>query len=168
MISITGEPGSRGVRNGVSIADMSPACGRLWHHERPAVKEKTGKGNTPMSPCSKASLPVTGNYRAYMPTECSPSPWAQRTRPCSLPDLPYQTKDLAGFFPRVAVTNSGGSFPHPRSERCWTTRACHKRRPGPEPRYPHRKAPRSLFNEDLRGMGGTLLAQGIPMGLSTD
>ena len=45
MISITGEPGSRGVRNGVSIADMVAgmwAAFGIMNALR--VKEKTGKG----------------------------------------------------------------------------------------------------------------------------
>ena len=94
MISINGEPGSRGVRNGVSIADMVAGMGGLRHHERPAGEREDGQGT--ICRCLHArrpARPVTGNYRGLHGGWVVPEPMGTAYKaPAPLPDLPHQNQ----------------------------------------------------------------------------
>jgi formyl-CoA transferase/CoA:oxalate CoA-transferase len=98
MISITGEPGSRGVRNGVSIADMVAgmwAAFGIMNALR--VKEKTGKGQYVDVSMLEGQLGLLqGTIGAYMADGVLPEPMGTAYKAL----LPYQTfrtktKDLA-------------------------------------------------------------------------
>src|SRR5215510_6364655 len=98
MISITGEPGSRGVRNGVSIADMVAgmwAAFGIMNALR--VKEKTGKGQYVDVSMLEGQLGLLqGTIGAYLAEGAVPAPMGTAYKAL----LPYQTfrtktKDLA-------------------------------------------------------------------------
>jgi crotonobetainyl-CoA:carnitine CoA-transferase CaiB-like acyl-CoA transferase len=98
MISITGEPGSRGVRNGVSIADMVAgmwAAFGIMNALR--VKEKTGKGQYVDVSMLEGQLGLLqGTIGSYMADRVVPEPMGTAYKAL----LPYQTfrtktKDLA-------------------------------------------------------------------------
>src|SRR5438874_1075468 len=98
MISITGEPGSRGVRNGVSIADMVAgmwAAFGIMNALR--VKEKTGKGQYVDVSMLEGQLGLLqGTIGAYMADGVVPEPMGTAYKAL----LPYQTfrtktRDLA-------------------------------------------------------------------------
>lgn len=98
MISITGEPGSRGVRNGVSIADMVAgmwAAFGIMNALR--VKEKTGQGQYVDVSMLEGQLGLLqGTIGAYMADGEVPEPMGTAYKAL----LPYQTfrtasKDLA-------------------------------------------------------------------------
>jgi len=98
MISLTGEPGSRGVRNGVSIADMVAgmwAAFGIMNALR--VKEKTGKGQYVDVSMLEGQLGLLqGTIGAYMADGVLPEPMGTAYKAL----LPYQTfrtktKDLA-------------------------------------------------------------------------
>jgi crotonobetainyl-CoA:carnitine CoA-transferase CaiB-like acyl-CoA transferase len=98
MISITGEPGSRGVRNGVSIADMVAgmwAAFGIMNALR--VKDKTGKGQSIDVSMLEGQLGLLqGTIGAYMADGVLPEPMGTAYKAL----LPYQTfrtktKDLA-------------------------------------------------------------------------
>src|SRR5215470_14150340 len=98
MISITGEPGSRGVRNGVSIADMVAG---MWAAfgilNALRVKEKTGKGQYVDVSMLEGQLGLLqGTIGTYMADGEVPKPMGTAYKAL----LPYQTfrtktKDLA-------------------------------------------------------------------------
>ncbi len=89
MISITGEPGSRGVRNGVSIADMVAgmwAAFGIMNALR--VKEKTGKGQYVDVSMLEGQLSLLqGTIGAYMADGVVPEPMGTAYKAL----LPYQT-----------------------------------------------------------------------------
>jgi len=98
MISITGEPGSRGVRNGVSVADMVAgmwAAFGIMNALR--VKEKTGKGQYVDVSMLEGQLGLLqGTIGSYMADGEVPVPMGTAYKAL----LPYQTfrtqtKDLA-------------------------------------------------------------------------
>ena len=98
MISITGEPGSRGVRNGVSIADMVAgmwAAFGIMNALR--VKDRTGKGQYVDVSMLEGQLGLLqGTIGAYMADGVVPEPMGTAYKAL----LPYQTfrtktKDLA-------------------------------------------------------------------------
>ncbi len=98
MISITGEPGGRGVRNGVSIADMVAgmwAAFGIMNALR--VKEKTGQGQYVDVSMLEGQLGLLqGTIGAYMADGEVPEPMGTAYKAL----LPYQTfrtasKDLA-------------------------------------------------------------------------
>ena len=164
MISITGEPGSRGTQRRVDRGYGRRHVGRLRHHERLRVKEKTGKGQYVDVSMLEGQLGLLqGTIGSYMADGVVPEPMGTAYKAL----LPYQTfrtktKDVARS--PWAVTNSGGSFaPSSALQRCWTTRAM----PQTPPRVQNHDTlipnSRKFFNEDLRGMGSTLQA-GYPDG----
>jgi crotonobetainyl-CoA:carnitine CoA-transferase CaiB-like acyl-CoA transferase len=89
MISITGEPGSRGVRNGVSIADMVAgmwAAFGIMNALR--VKEKTGKGQYVDVSMLEGQLSLLqGTIGAYIADGVVPEPMGTAYKAL----LPYQT-----------------------------------------------------------------------------
>ena len=98
MISITGEPGSRGVRNGVSIADMMAgmyAAYGIMNALR--VKDKTGKGQLIDVSMLEGQLGLLqGTIGAYLADGEVPQPMGTAYKAL----LPYQTfrtktRDLA-------------------------------------------------------------------------
>jgi crotonobetainyl-CoA:carnitine CoA-transferase CaiB-like acyl-CoA transferase len=98
MISITGEPGSRGVRNGVSIADMTAgiyAAFGIMNALR--VKDKTGKGQYIDVSMLEGQLGLLqGTVGAYLADGEVPQPMGTAYKAL----LPYQTlrtqtRDLA-------------------------------------------------------------------------
>jgi crotonobetainyl-CoA:carnitine CoA-transferase CaiB-like acyl-CoA transferase len=98
MISITGEPGGRGVRCGVSIADLTAglyAAFGIMNALR--VKEKTGKGQYVDVSMLEGQLGLLqGTIGAYLADEAVPEPLGTAYKAL----LPYQTfrtktKDLA-------------------------------------------------------------------------
>jgi crotonobetainyl-CoA:carnitine CoA-transferase CaiB-like acyl-CoA transferase len=98
MISITGEPGSRGVRNGVSIADMMAgmyAAYGIMNALR--VKDKTGKGQCIDVSMLEGQLGLLqGTIGAYLADGEVPQPMGTAYKAL----LPYQTfrtktRDLA-------------------------------------------------------------------------
>lgn len=98
MISITGEPGGRGVRAGVSIADMTAglyAAFGIMNALR--VKEKTGKGQYVDVSMLEGQLGLLqGTIGAYLADGAVPEPMGTAYKAL----LPYQTfrtktKDLA-------------------------------------------------------------------------
>ena len=98
MISITGEPGSRGVRNGVSIADMTAgiyAAFGILNALR--VKDKTGKGQYIDVSMLEGQLGLLqGTVGAYLADGEVPQPMGTAYKAL----LPYQTfrtqtRDLA-------------------------------------------------------------------------
>jgi crotonobetainyl-CoA:carnitine CoA-transferase CaiB-like acyl-CoA transferase len=98
MISITGEPGSRGVRNGVSIADMVAgmwAAFGIMNALR--VKDKTGQGQSIDVSMLEGQLGLLqGTIGSYMADGIVPEPMGTAYKAL----LPYQTfrtktKDLA-------------------------------------------------------------------------
>jgi len=98
MISVTGEPGSRGVRAGVSIADMTAglyAAFGIMNALR--VKEKTGKGQYVDVSMLEGQLGLLqGTIGAYLADGIVPEPMGTAYKAL----LPYQTfrtktKDLA-------------------------------------------------------------------------
>lgn len=98
MISITGEPGSRGVRNGVSIADMVAgmyAAFGIMNALR--VKDKTGRGQyVDVSMLEGQLALLQGTIGAYLADGVVPEPMGTAYKAL----LPYQTfrtktRDLA-------------------------------------------------------------------------
>ncbi|MCZ6873401.1 MAG: CoA transferase [bacterium] len=89
MISITGEPGSRGVRNGVSIADMTAgiyAAFGIMNALR--VKDKTGKGQyIDVSMLDGQLALLQGTIGAYLADGEVPKPLGTAYKAL----LPYQT-----------------------------------------------------------------------------
>ena len=146
MISITGEPGSRGVRNGVSIADMVAgmwAAFGIMNALR--VKEKTGRGQYVDVSMLEGQLGLLqGTIGLTWLTEWSPSPWAQRTRHCSLTRLSVPKQKI--WRSPWAVTNSGGSFaPSSVLQRCWTIRAMPQTLPAFRTAIPSSQSSRKFF-----------------------
>ena len=94
MISITGEPGSRGVRNGVSIADMVAgmwAAFGIMNALR--VKEKTGKGQYVDVSMLEGQLGLLqGTIGSYMADGVIPEPMGTAYKTLPLPDLPHQNQ----------------------------------------------------------------------------
>jgi len=98
MISLTGEPGSRGVRNGVSVADMTAgiyAAFGIMNALR--VKDKTGKGQSIDVSMLEGQLGLLqGTVGAYLADGEVPQPMGTAYKAL----LPYQTfrtqtRDLA-------------------------------------------------------------------------
>ena len=112
MISITGEPGGRGVRSW--RVDRRYGRRGMWAAfgimNALRVKEKTGKGQYVDVSMLEGQLGLLQGTIGGLswPTEWSPSPWAQRTRRCS-PIRPSVPKPKIWRW-RWAATNSGGIF----------------------------------------------------------
>ena len=166
MISVTGEPGGRGVRAGVSIADMTAglyAAFGIMNALR--VKEKTGKGQYVDVSMLEGQLGLLqGTIGAYLADGTVPEPMGTAYKAL----LPYQTfqtktKDLALavgsdrlwriFCPIMGLEEM-------RDDRALR----HECRPSAEPRRAHRQAARGLLDQVLRRVGGPLAHAWHPRG----
>jgi crotonobetainyl-CoA:carnitine CoA-transferase CaiB-like acyl-CoA transferase len=119
MISITGEPGGRGVRCGVSIADMVAGMNAAFGIMNALrVKDKTGQGQYVDVSMLEGQLGLLqGTIGAYRPTARCPSPWVRPIKPCS-PIKPSAPKRATWLW-QWAATGSGAS-----SARSWAWTTC--------------------------------------------
>ena len=165
MISVTGEEGGRGVRAGISIADMTAgmyaAFGIMLALR---VKERTGRGQAIDVSMLEGQMSLLGTMiGGYLADGELPAPMGTAYKAL----LPYQTfrtktRDLA-----LAVGSEKlwqifcpAHRPAGAGER---SALSPERRSREEPRHPHPAAPGGLPDQDLRGVGGHLPARGHPL-----
>lgn len=89
MISVTGELGSRGVRNGVSVADMTAGiCAAFGIMNALRVKDKTGKGQYIDVSMLEGQLGLLqGTVGSYLADGAIPEPMGLIQSPIALSNL---------------------------------------------------------------------------------
>ena len=162
---MTGEEGGRGVRAGTSIADMTAGMYAAYGIMLALrVKERTGRGQAIDVSMLEGQMSLLGTMiGGFVADGELPAPMGTAYKAL----LPYQTfrtktRDLALavgseklwqiFCPAIG-----------RPELAERSALSPQRRPREESRHAHPAAPGGLPDQDLRGMGGDLPAQGHPL-----